>query len=168
MAARDLLKNFAAFVDGRGYAGEVSEYNPPDLTLMVEDFRAGGMDAPLAVDMGMEGLEASLVFTKYDADVLQLFGVAEGTSVPLTVRGALESYDGTVKQVVHQMRGRITSLARGTWTPGSLAPLTVTMRLAYYREEVAGVVLNEIDIPNMVRVIAGVDRLAAQRAAMGI
>lgn len=56
MAARDILKNFNLFVDGRGYAGNVSEYTPPNLAVQTEDHRAGGMDAPIALDMGMEGL----------------------------------------------------------------------------------------------------------------
>lgn len=166
--ARDVLKNFNLFVDGRGYAGQVLEYSAPDLSLTTEDFRAGGMDAPVAIEMGQEGLETSFQLGAYDADVLALWGVAEGAAVPLTIRGALESYDGEVKPVQHKMRGKIISLQRGTWTPGQQAPLTVTLRLDYYQETHNGVVINEIDVPNMRRVVNGVDRLAAQRQALGI
>ena len=168
MAARDILRNFNLFVDGRGFAGNVSEYSPPNLSIATEDFRAGGMDAPIALDMGMEALEASFVLTAYDADVLALWGVAEGQSINCTARGAVESYDGTVKPAVHRLRGKITSLARGTWQAGQQAPLTVTMRLEYYAEEQSGRQLHEIDIPNMVRRIDGVDQLAARRAALGL
>lgn len=166
--ARDVLKNFNLFVDGRGYAGQVLEYSPPDLSVATEDFRAGGMDAPVAVEMGQEGLETSFQLGAYDRDVLALWGISEGAQVPLTIRGALESYDGTVKPVVHKMRGKITALQRGTWTPGQQAPLTVTMRLEFYEEQHDGEVVNQIDIPNMRRVIDGVDRLADQRAALGL
>jgi len=166
--ARDVLKNFNLFVDGRGYAGQILEYSPPDLTIATEDFRAGGMDAPVAVEMGQEGLETSFQLSAYDADVLALWGVREGASVPLTIRGALESYDSTVKPVIHKMRGKITSLQRGTWTAGQQAPLSVSMRLDYYQETHDGRVLHEIDVPNMRRVVGGVDRLSGQRAAMGL
>ena len=168
MAARDVLKNLNLFVDGRGYAGQINEYNAPDLAVQVEDYRGGGMDAPVAIDMGMEALETSFALISYDADVLALFGVAEGETVPFTARGALESFDGTVKAVVHQMRGKITRLARGTWTPGQPAALTITMRLDYYREEHDGRTLHEIDVNNMVRIVNGRDRLADQRAALGL
>lgn len=168
MAARDVLKNINLFVDGRGYAGQIDEYNAPDLSIQIEDYRAGGMDAPVPLDMGQEGLETSFALIAYDADVLAQWGVAEGQSVPLTVRGALESYDGTVKPVVHHMRGRIVTLARGTWGPGQKPALTVTMRLDYYKETHNGVVTHEIDVVNMVRIVNGVDRLAAQRTALGI
>jgi len=166
--ARDILKNFNLFVDGRGYAGQVLEYSPPDLSIATEDFRAGGMDAPVAVEMGQEGLETSFRLAAYDADVLALWGVREGASVPLTIRGAIESYDSTVKPVVHKMRGKITALQRGTWTPGQQAPLTINMRLDYYQETHDGSVVNDIDIPNMRRVVNGEDRLAGQRAALGL
>ena len=168
MAARDVLKNINLFVDGRGYAGQIDEYSAPDLSIQTEDFRGGGMDTSVAIDMGMEALETSFSLIAYDADVLSLFGVAEGQQVPFTARGALESYDGTVKPVIHTMRGRITKLARGTWKPGDKPSLQVTMRLDYYKEEVNGVLISEVDAVNMIRIVAGVDRLAAQRAALGI
>lgn len=168
MAARDIIKNYALFVDGRGYAGQVTEYNAPELALLTEDHRAGGMDAPVAIDMGMEGLETSFTLASYDADVLALFGIVQGASVPLTARGAAESYDGTVKPVIHNMRGRITRIARAAWTGGAAAAITITMRLDYYRETVNDVVISEIDVVNMIRVINGVDRLAQQRAAIGM
>ena len=168
MAARDVLKNINLFVDGRGYAGQIDEYNAPDLTLAIEDYRAGGMDAPVAIEMGQEPLETSFSLIAYDADVLALWGVAEGASVPFTARGALESFDGTVKPVVHKMQGKITSISRGTWAPGQKPALQITMRLTYYQETHDGVVTHEIDIENMRRVVNGVDRLAAQREALGL
>ena len=168
MAARDVLKNINLFVDGRGYAGQIDEYNPPELTLITEDYRAGGMDTAVALDMGMEPMETSFALIAYDRDVLALFGVAEGNAVPFIARGALESYDGTVTPVVHTMRGKITSLAKGTWAAGQKPTLTVTMRLEYYKEEHGGQVVHEIDAVNMVRVINGVDRLSEIRAAIGI
>lgn len=168
MAPRDILKNLNLFVDGRGYAGQIDEYNPPDLAIQTEDYRGGGMDAPVALEMGQEGMECSFGLSSYSSDVLALWGVIEGQSVPLTARGALESYDGTVTPVLHAMRGKITTIARGSWTPGTKPSLTITMRLDYYREEHGGITTHEIDVINMIRIVGGVDRLAAQRAALGI
>ena len=168
MAARDILKNFNLFVDGRGYAGNVSEYSPPTLAVQTEDHRAGGMDAPVALDMGMEALEASFILTAYDFDVLSIWGVSQGQSVAFTARGSVESYDGAVKAAIHRLRGKVTRIERGTWTPGQPAPLTITIRLDYFAEELAGRQIHEIDVPNMKRVINGVDQLAARRTALGM
>ena len=54
------LRNFSLFVDGTGYAGKVTELTLPTLTIQNEEYRAGGLDAPIAIDMGMEALTAAL------------------------------------------------------------------------------------------------------------
>lgn len=168
MAARDVRKNFNLFVDGRGYAGQADEFNPPKLSLQTEEFRAGGMDAPIDVTMGMNKLVCDFSLKAYDRHVLALFGVTEGSRVPLTVREALESYDGTVTPVVHTVRGKITELDPGTSKPGELPPLKATMSLTYYKMQHGDRVIHEIDVENMVRVIDGVDVLAGIRAALGL
>jgi P2 family phage contractile tail tube protein len=82
----DVLKNMSLFVDGRGYAGNIEELNLPKLTMKTEEFRAGGMDAPVEVDMGMEKLECDFTLTRFDKDLLKLFGLAPGNTVSLTER----------------------------------------------------------------------------------
>lgn len=168
MAARDVLKNINAFVDGRGYAGQVAELNPPKLTLQTEDFRAGGMDTSVPVTLGMEKLEASFQLMAYDKAILANFGVAEGNLVPFVFREALESFDGTVTPVKHTMRGKILELDPGTHKPGEMAMLNVAMGLTYYKLEHGDQVIHEIDVENMVRIVNGVDALRAIRAALGI
>src|SRR5918994_7664559 len=113
MAARDVRKNFNLYVDGRGYAGDVDEFNAPKLTLQTEEFRAGGMDVPIDITMGMEKMTCDFSLKAYDKDVLALFGVKEGGTVPITIREALESYDGTVTPVVRTMRGKFTEIDEG-------------------------------------------------------
>lgn len=168
MAARDIRKNCNLFVDGRGYAGQVEEFNPPVLSLQTEEFRAGGMDAPIELEMGMEKLESSFTLKAYDRDVLSLFGVAEGEQVNFTFREALESFDGTTKAVIHNMRGRIRKLDPGTSKPGEAPGLNAELALTYYKQTHDGAVIHEIDVENMVRIINGTDRLAGQRAALGV
>lgn len=168
MAARDVLKNINLFVDGRGYAGQVEEVNPPKLTLQTEDFRAGGMDAPVELTMGMEKLEADFTLISYDADVLAQFGVAEGFTVPFVMRGALESLDGTIKPVVITLRGKIKELDSGTWKAGEKPSLKVALALSYYKMQHADTVIHEVDVENMVRTINGTDALASTRAALGL
>jgi P2 family phage contractile tail tube protein len=168
MAASDVRKNLNCFVDGRGHAGEVEEFNAPKMAIKVEEFRAGGMNAPIDLDMGMEKLEADFSLVKYSADVLALFGMAAGNSVPLVFREALESHDGTVTPVVHTMLGRIREVDPGTSKAGDKPSLKFSLTLTYYKLQHGARVLQEIDVVNMVHVIDGVDRLAAQRAALGI
>jgi P2 family phage contractile tail tube protein len=166
--ASNILKNFNLFVDGRGFAGVCDELQLPTLGLVVEDFRAGGMDASVAVEMGQEKLEASFVLSGYEENVLNLWGIGQGTTVPLVARGALESLDGAVTPVVVYMNGTIRSMEPGAWTAGEKSTISFTMDLRSYKYTQAGRTINDIDIPNMVRIVNGTDRLAAQRNAIGI
>lgn len=168
MAAEDILKYLNLIVDGRGYAGKIEEYSPPDLIVSTEEFRGGGMDQAIDLDMGQEKMTCSYVLTSYDADVLALWGLKKGSTVQTTAKGSLESLDGTTTPVAHHMQGKIISLARGTWGSGKKPSLTVTMSLRYYREVHGQRTISEIDVINMVRVINGVDQLAEHRENIGL
>ncbi len=162
------IKDMNLFVDGRGYAGNVDEFNPPKLELKIEDYRGGGMDTSIPIEMGMEPLETSFVLSGHFPEVLALWGLAAGDKTQLTAKGATESYYGGVSSVVINMRGVITSVEEGAWKPGESSPLTFTMKLDYYKREQDGVVLYEIDVPNMIRIINGKDQLAERRNAIGL
>lgn len=168
MAANDVRKNINLFVDGRGYAGQVGEYNPPKLTLQTEDYRAGGMDAPLKITMGMEALESDFTLLGYDKNVLALFGLRNGNNIAVTLLEAIESYDGTVTQVKHNLRGKFTEIDPGTAKAGELPAIKHSLALDYYKMTHGGTVVHEVDVQRMIRVINGVDQLAAIRAALNI
>lgn len=168
MAASDVRKNLNLFVDGRGFAGQIEEFNAPKLVAKLEEFRAGGMNAAIDLPMGMEKLGCDFTLIQYSADVLALFGLAAGNTVPLVAREALESFDGTVTPVIHTMRGRITEVDPGTSKAGDKSSLKFTLSLTYYKLQHGARTLHEIDVPNMVHIVNGVDQMAARRAALGI
>ncbi|ACS80176.1 phage major tail tube protein [Maridesulfovibrio salexigens] len=166
--ADNVLKDLELKVDGRGYAGNIESFKPPKLSLKTNDHRAGGMDTSVAVEMGMEPLEASFVLTGHFPEVLTLWGVAVGEKPQMTARGSVESWDGTVTPVVINMRGLISDIEDGDWKPGESNTQTFTIKLDYYKREQGDVVLHEIDVRNMVRKINGVDQLEERRKALGL
>lgn len=166
--ASDILKHFQLFVDGVGYAGIAEETQLPTLNIVEEDFRAGGMDAPIGIDMGMEKLEASFKLAGHSAAVLKQFGLAEGSETQLTARASLESLNGSITPVVVQMRGKIKSAEPDAWQGGQKAGWSFTLSLRYYRYEQGGESIHEIDTLNMKRVINGNDVLAQHRANIGL
>ena len=168
MAAKNVLKNFNLFVEGRGLAGQIEEFTPPKLALKVDEFRAGGMDTPIELEMGTDKLEASASILAVDPDILSLWGVSQGNAQRFVARGALEDFDGSARGIVHTMAGRIKEIDAGSYKPGDKAPLKLTMALTYYRYEHDGKVLLEIDVENMTRIVNGVDVLALKRAALGM
>ena len=164
----DILRNVNMFVDGNGYVGRVDEVMLPKLTIKTEEFRAGGMDAPVELDQGMEKLECTLTTSGVDQVLLERFGVVIGEMVPVTFRGALRSEDATVKPAVAQVRGRVKEIDFGTWKPGEKVPMKAMIAVRYYKFELAGAILHEIDVEAMIRTINGVDQLAELRDALGV
>ncbi|MFT5702891.1 MAG: P2 family phage contractile tail tube protein [Rickettsiales bacterium] len=162
-----ILKNFNLFIDGRGYAGKCEEVNPPKLTIKSEEYRAGGLDAPVAIDMGMEKLEASFTLSEYDTNVLQQFGLISGDAVQVTLRGATQD-DTTTSAIVIKLRGMYTEMDMGKFAAGEKGSLACTIACRYYSLEIDGEQLVEIDVNNMTRVIGGVDKMAEIREAIGV
>jgi len=164
----DILKNMNLFVDGRGKAGKVEELNPPKITLKTEEHRGGGMDIPIEIETGMEKLEFGFSLLSFDKEVLKLFGLSAGNSTELTIRGALESEDGTTTPVKFNLKGKLKELDYGNWKPGDKAPLKCMVALKYYKLTHGSDVIHEIDVEGMTRIIDGNDQLAEQRTALGL
>jgi len=165
-----ILKNFSLFVDGRGYAGKVDELTLPKLSRKMEEHRAGGMNAPLELDMGLEKLECDFTLAEYNEDVLKLWGLDDVAGCSLKFRGSLEADDAaaTKTPVEVTVRGRWRELDGGSWKAGDKATLKVAVAASYYKYNANGVDLIEIDVPNMVEKVNGIDRLSATRKNLGI
>ncbi|TIH12737.1 phage major tail tube protein [Marinifilum sp. JC120] len=166
--ADNVLKNFSISVDGRGYAGNAEEFKPPKVATKRERHRAGGMDGAISLDMGQEDMEASFILTGHFPDVLKEWGVVEGGETAITALGALESYDGSVTQVVINLRGDIVSVEDAPWKPGEKSGETFVMHPKYYKRTHDGEVVYDIDIEGMKRVVGGKDRLEKIRNAIGL
>lgn len=167
-AAAQILKNFALFIDGRVYAGNVDSVQLPALTLKLEDYRAGGMDAPVSLDMGMEKMTCTVKMSNWNRDVAGLWGVGPGAPKMFVFRGALESLNGTIEPVEVMMEGTMDDFQHDDVQPGAKAGVTFTINLRTYRYTQNGQEVHNIDVVNMKRTINGVDRLSSVRTALGL
>ena len=162
------LKNCNMTIDGRGYAGRLKTVTPPKLTMKTEEFRGGGMDAPIEIDMGMEKLELSATLGSVDPELLKSWGLTQGASPSITIRGALESEFGAAARVEIRCSGKIAEVDHGDWKPGDPAELKFRQSVTRYEYRHNGELLHKIDVQNMIRIVNGVDQLAEQRAALGV
>ena len=73
------LFNTNMFVDGQSLQGDVPSLSLPKVTVKTEEYRGGGMDAPVGMDMGLEKLEASFTTnsTSVKVSVVMLFNLVE-------------------------------------------------------------------------------------------
>jgi hypothetical protein len=169
MALPRKLKNFTLFHNGFSYMGEVPEVTLPKLRRKTEEYRAGGMNAPVELDLGMEKLELEWTAAGMLPQVYLGFGAGAHDAELLRFAGALQSDHGEgVSAMEITVMGRHTEIDSGTAKAGEKTEMKVKTSLSYYRLVVDGVPLIEIDVVNMREVVGDVDRLADVRAALGI
>lgn len=169
MALPQKLKNFNLFNDGQNYIGKVPELVLPKLTAKMEEYRAGGMDAPIDIDLGMEKLTMEWTIGGFDALVLKQFGSLTHNGVGLRFSGAIQSDDSEAVQAVEvSVRGRHSEIDFGTAKVGDDTAKKITSSLSYYKLVLNGEMLIEIDIPNLVKNIGGKDLMADVRQALGM
>lgn len=163
------LKNFVLFADGVSYMGEVPEVSLPKLSRKMEDYRSGGMNAPVKLDFGMEAMEMDWTAAGYMKSLFAQWGAVRHDAVLLRFAGALQADDSeTVNSLEIIVRGRHSEIDPGTAKPGDNTAIKVKSALSYYKLSMDGQTLIEVDAVNMVEVVDGIDRLAQVRAALGI
>jgi P2 family phage contractile tail tube protein len=166
--AQDVVRNFALWVDGRGKAGNTENVKLPTVELKTEEFRAGGMDAPIDIEMGMNKLECSFTLIQFSQDVLNLWGLKSGLSVPLTLRASAESEFGGVQPIEARLFGKLIKVDPSEFKAGEAVKLAVMMNVHRYELRMGGDLVHLIDIPNMIRIVNSFDQLALTRTALGI
>ena len=169
MALPRKLKNLNVFQNGTSFLGEVKTVTLPTLSRTMEDWRGGGMDGAVGVDLGQEPIELEHTYGGFMLPILRQYGAVGVGTVGLRFAGAYQRDDtGAVDAVEIVIRGRHSEIEPGEATGGEDTEFNVTTRCAYYALRVNGVVEIEIDLLNMIFIVDGVDILALQREALGI
>lgn len=163
------LKNMMLFNAGVAYLGEVGAFTQPKLGRKFEEWRGGGMDGPVKIDMGSEALEAEWSCGGPMRDVLRQYGATGVADVQLRFVGAYQNDDsGEVDAIEIVVRGRHEEIDMGEAKPGEGGEFKVKTAIAYYKLTWNGVTEIEIDQLGMVFIVGGVDRMAEIRSKLGI
>ncbi|MBI3146468.1 MAG: phage major tail tube protein, partial [Pseudogulbenkiania sp.] len=83
-------------------------------------------------------------------------------------RGAFTDKQGQVVAAAVSFRGLLNEVDMGNWEAGKKNETKYNASLDYYKLEVDGGVVYEIDPLGPIRIIDGVDELAAERTALGL
>lgn len=159
------IRNFNAFVDGFSYFGLASEAKLPQPKIMTEAHRGAGMDGPVGIDMGTEAMTAEVTFSEHRPELITHLGGQKR----LVLRPAQVNPTGTdADTIIATIGGMVTAAESGDLKPGSNATLKAVWDVRYYRLEMNGRELFEIDLVAGIRRIGGVDQLADIRRAMGV
>lgn len=165
MAYPRKIRNFNAFLDGVTYFGLVTEGTMPDLSMVTADYRGGGMDSAIKIDMGMEPMEAELKFGEHRPELLSMFG----TRQRIVLRaGAMGEDNFEADSLVYTLRGRFTRRSQDAFSGGNDVMMIMGIAVDQFRLEHNSQIVSDIDVEAGKRVIGGTDQLAAMRVAMGL
>lgn len=165
MAYPRFIRNFNVFIDGVSYFGRATEGKLPDVKVATVAHRGAGMDGPVGIDMGLEGMSAEASMAEWDPVLLKKLG----TQQRLVFRPAARAEDAVeATPIIATIGGLITSHELPALKPGENSVMKLTIDVRTYRLEIAGEEIWNIDLPNAKRVIGGVDQLASIRKAMGL
>lgn len=169
MAIPSVLKAYAVYIDGRGYAGR-ADVELPELSIVTEEYAAGGMSGKVKLDMGLvEAIDAKFTLYDYAPEVIKLWGLTNGAAVSMVFRGAMQDDTGAAPVPVKlSVRGQLQILTMGTWEAGAKTSMEGTVNCRAYKLEVGAETLIEVDAERMIRVIGGTDQMATLRGVIGL
>lgn len=169
MALPKKLKNFNLFGNGDNWQGQIASLSLPELARNMEEYRGGGMNAPVDLDMGMQKLEFQWTPAGLIPGLFDNFGTSQIDGDMLRFAGSYQRDDtGETMPVEIVVRGRHSTIGMGDAEAGGNNTGTVTTTLSYYKLTIAGEEVIEIDVPNMVEKVRGVDRLEEHRRNIGL
>lgn len=167
MALAEKFKQSDLYIDGIWRAEQVS-VTLPKLTRKFEEFRPGGLNRPIKVDMGGEALEAEWTAGGWVRDVISGFGA---TSIEAQLLRFVASFQDDATGAVHSWEavigGRHEEIDLGESKPGEDTEMKCKTAVAFYSLHRDGEELVYIDVLAMIERYGGRDIMEAHRAALG-
>lgn len=161
MGAPRRLININAYSDGEGFLGVLTEFEEPKLALAMTDYKGGGMFGSVALEDGLEKMEATITLAGHERSLVRKFGTPRLDGVRLRLVAAYRSDDGAPAQAVEvYLGGRFTEIDFGKSKSGNATEHKYKAAATYYRRVVDGIDEVEIDLLGGIFIVGGVDRYA--------
>ena len=170
MALPKKLKLMDLFNEGNSYLGQTGEVTIPKLVRKFEDWRGGGMNGNVKIDLGLgdDTTEFNWKLGGIDELILEQFGAQTVDAIMLRFNGSYQRDDtGATSALEIVVRGRHEEIDFGNQKQGDDTETSVKTIWSYYKLSIDGVTKIEIDIPNMIEIVNGVDLMAKHKANIG-
>lgn len=163
--------NANIYVDGANYLGKADEVNLPTPKGKNAGHNPLGIIGELEYFSGFEKMEAKIKWNSYYPDALKKFSNLY-QSVKIQVRFSIEQYEngskvGQVSGIAY-MTCRPNDIAGGQFKSKDNVELESNLSVTYYKLEIDGQEIVELDAEANIYVVNGEDLLATYRAHLGI
>ena len=158
------------FVNNTSTHGLASEVTPPVLTAVMADYKAMGMAGSLELFNGFDKMETTIKWTYPDNETQKVFANFM-KPVDLMIRSSKAQYDtGTIEEVpiVMYVKGYSKTHPSGTFKSKEDTELESSVTVNYYKLEIDGEPIVEVDVLNNIYKVGGEDLLATRRENLGI
>lgn len=168
----EVLNDFRAYDENQTNMLGIASVEYPGISNITQTVKGTGVGGEVeATVLGQfESMETKINWNTPTKHNLRFTG---GQPVALEFRGAVQNWDSgenayIMDQVRVVIRGRAKSSEPGKWEPANTTDSTNTIETTYFKYEVNGETVIEIDKYACKCVIDGVDVVAELRAALGI
>lgn len=164
-----VLENFNVFADGQNFACVAKSVTLPKIAKKTEDYRGSGMLGDVAISVGLEKMELEVNYGGFDPRLYSQLSVCGTSDLPVRYVGVYTTPNTCIPMAVEiYMRGEGHEVDPGTAELGKLSEFKMKYGLTYYRLNVDGVTVVELDFINGINIINGVNLAAAVLAALGL
>jgi P2 family phage contractile tail tube protein len=164
------VNNANVYANGKNLLGRVKKVDNPELVYKQNEYSALGMVGTTDVFAGVEAIKMSLTWNSFYADVLG--EVADPTSaIQLQIRSSVQvrASTGLVEEqpLVTFLTVHANNLPSASFEQHSNPELESKFTVTYYRMELAGTVICELDVLSNIFKVRGRDILARYRRNLG-
>ncbi|MCP5230654.1 MAG: phage major tail tube protein [Zoogloeaceae bacterium] len=145
-----------------------AEATPAELKLIMQDYSSGGMAGTVKIpDGSVEPIEQGFKLFEINAAVLSTFGIRDGVHNQFILRMAQRAPGGAVTTVQMTMRGILYSYKLSELKAKQIASVDCMVSCDYYRLDLGGVAIHEVDVERGINIVNGKDLMADVRQALG-
>lgn len=163
------VTNARVYINGTDFIARAEEVDLPKMKYKTIELKALGLVGEADLHTIVDKMEARIKFNSVYPDFIAY--AADPTKVhSVIVRAPIQVYDQNgvrVKSMRAEMRGYFKEFDTGKLKKGDNAEAEATMAVIYYKLEVDGKDIVEIDVFNNILKINGQDKLRDYRQAMG-
>lgn len=165
------LVNANVYVEGKSCQGQAEEVTLPMVKQKMVEHKGLGLISPLQIPSGLDKMEAKIKWAGIYGDVMEKLA-NPFKKRQIMVRGNIETYDGTDRvtevPVIATMMATGNEAGLGAVKANEGANPETSLTVYYYKLEIDGKVIVEVDIHNTIYVAGGEDMVSGFKGNLGI
>lgn len=160
------------YVNNTSQHGQAAEVTCPDIAAVMTEYKALGMLGSAEFFNGFEKMESTIKWGSFPDNDIQIALANPMVPLDFMVRSSKAEYENGgltgEKPVVMYMRGYVKKHPGGTFKPKEDTELETTVSVLYYKQEIDGEEIVELDVINNIYKVGGEDLTAERRQNLGI